>query len=344
MEKKLTIYEMAKKARVSIATISRALNPETRSKVSPETLEKINVLFRKYQYTPNLAAKNLSKASFKTIGLLLPHHAGIFLEDYYSKILAGTADSLLASDYHLKMVMLKCQKNKWDKYNFKFGEGVDGLIVTHWHAFFSHPSAFEKINVPCIVISDPEPKTRVHFVSGDHLQGGRFAAEYLYSKGHRKIAIFTGPLCSVDSGLRVKGFQSFFLEKGISLDPELVLCGEFQEEKAYQITEVLVQKRRDITAIFCCNDNMAFGVLRKLAELRMACPDQISVLGYDDDQRASTTHPPLTTIRVPVYDLAKEAGNRLIRYLDEKDPKAFFYQETLMPVNLVERKSVKRIQ
>ena len=86
---KMTIYEIAKKANVSIATISRAMNPETRSQVSPETLEKVDASIKKYQYTPNLAAKHLSKTSFKTIGVLFPHHAGIFLEDYYYKILAG---------------------------------------------------------------------------------------------------------------------------------------------------------------------------------------------------------------------------------------------------------------
>lgn len=340
----MTIYEMAEKAGVSIATISRAVNPETRSKVSPDTLEKIDRLIVRFGYAPNAAAKNLMQTRFKTIGILMPHHAGIFLEDYYTQILAGVSDALVDSDYHFKIVMLKCRDEKWDKYNFKFSQGIDGLVITHWHAFFSRYSIFEKINIPCTVISDPEPKMRVHFVSGDHFQGGALAAEYLYSRGHRQFAVLTGPQNSVDSTLRVRGFQSFLAGKGIALQPELIRCGEFQEEKGYEAAGELVCHKDRFTALFCCNDNMALGALRKFSEHGISCPDEISVMGYDDDKRAAASHPPLTSVRVPIYELAKKAADHLIHYLKEKNKKDFFYRETLLPVCLVERKSVKKLQ
>ena len=104
----MTIYEIAKKAKVSIATISRAMSPETRSKVAPETLTEIDRLVALFGYAPNLAARHLSKTVFKTIGILMPHHPQIFLEDYYVKILAGVADATLETDYQFKIVLLKC--------------------------------------------------------------------------------------------------------------------------------------------------------------------------------------------------------------------------------------------
>jgi LacI family transcriptional regulator len=335
---KLTIYDIADKAKVSIATVSRAINPETRSKVAPETLKKIDALIRRSGYAPNLAAKNLGRATFKSIGLTLPHHSGIFLEVYYSKILAGLADSLLDSEYHLKMMMLKCETPKWDKYNFKSGQGVDGMVVTHWHAFFSSSSILAKLNIPIVIINDPEKDVKAHFVSGDHFMGGRLAAEHFYKKGHRKFAIFRGPDNSIDSELRVKGFLSFLHEKGIAIGQDKIFCGEFQEETAYKQASLLEKKPR-VTAIFCCNDMMALGVLKKINALGLSCPKDISIIGYDDDQRAGTSNPPLTTISVPLYDLAREAGNRLLQYLKTKN-KDFFYRQTLMPVRLIERSSV----
>ena len=151
----MNIYELAKKANVSIATVSRAVNPATRDKVSPETLEKIDALVKKHRYAPDMAARNLSTASYHTIGIILPHDPGIFFNDYYCSILCGIADHLLTTDHRFKMIMLK-QDAKWDKYNFRATEGVDGLIITHWPNFFTDKLVLEKLGVPCVVINDPE--------------------------------------------------------------------------------------------------------------------------------------------------------------------------------------------
>lgn len=341
----LTIYEIAKKANVSIATISRAINPETRTKVKPETLETIDALIRKCGYTPNLAAKSLSKTRFQTIGVLFPQHLGIFLENYYVQVLAGISDALIDTAFHLRMVMLKCVESKYDQYNFKLGEGIDGLIVTHWHAFFRDSASLEKLGIPVVVISDPERGVRVHFVSGDHVQGGRLAAEYLFRQGHRKVGLLTGPRDSMDSRLRVQGFSRFFKERGIPILPQHIASGEFQEEKARDaVQRLFAREKPDITAIFCCNDNMAYGAIRKLWELGFSCPKDISVVGYDDDKMAAIFDPSLTTIHVPLYELAVQACRQLVQFLDKKIAKKDFYTHALVPVRLVIRKSVRRLE
>jgi DNA-binding LacI/PurR family transcriptional regulator len=341
----LTIYEIAKKANVSIATISRAINPETRTKVKPETLETIDALVRKCGYTPNLAAKSLSKTRFQTVGVLFPQHAGIFLENYYVQVLAGISDALIDTAFHLRMVMLKCVESKYDQYNFKLGEGIDGLIVTHWHAFFRDKTSLEKLGIPVVVISDPERSVRVHFVSGDHVQGGRLAAEYLFGRGHRKIGLLTGPRDSMDGRLRVQGFSRFFKERGIEILPQHIASGDFQEEKARDAVQRLFARGRpDITAIFCCNDNMAYGAIRKLWELGFSCPKDISVVGYDDDKMAADFDPSLTTIHVPLYELAVQGSRQLVQFLDKKIAKKDFYTHALVPVQLVIRKSVRRLE
>ncbi len=342
---KTTIYEIAKQANVSIATVSRAINPETRAKVASETLQLIEEVIEKRGYTPNIAAKNLGKAKFKAIGIIFPHHAGIFLEDYYSKILCGAADGLLETDYRLKTVMLKCHKPSWDKYNFQIGEGLDGMIVTHWKAFFSEKSCLEKMNLPTVIINDIEHNIRACFVSADHFLGGRLVAEHLYSMGHRDIIVMTGPQNSSDSRNRLEGFKSFMEQKRVTISSGSIVCGEFQEEKAYSIIEEVLKQNKKATAIFCLNDGMAFGVLRKLKELKIRCPEQISVVGYDGDRRGENTKPALTTIQVPIYDLAKRAIELLTKHLDgtASKKKKEFYSKNLLPVKLIERNSVRKI-
>ncbi len=345
--RKMTIYEIAEKSGVSIATISRAVNTETRHKVAPDTLKKIERLVEQHHYTPNRSAVQLMRARFMTVGVLIPHHKGILLEPYYSKVLAGVADGLLDTDYKLKIVMLKCQKMKWDKYNFQTGEGIDALIVTHWRAFFSGKTFLEKSNIPCVILNDAEESKKMHFIAGDHLQGGRLAAEYLLAQGHRRFAVMAGPADSSDSDARLKGFREGLAKQKILLKPHQIMCGEFQEQKAADIMDNLLKANPSATAIFCLNDDMAFGVMRRLKELKVNCPHKISVMGYDNEPRGELFSPSLTSIQVPLYDMAYGAAKQLAGHLvsnEKKDDENFLAGRILYPVELVRRKSVQRIR
>ncbi|MEI7750504.1 MAG: LacI family DNA-binding transcriptional regulator [Candidatus Omnitrophota bacterium] len=336
----MNVYEIAKKAGVSIATISRAVNPETRSKVAPETLERLDKIIRQYHYAPNQAAKGLTQSVFNTIGMVVPHGEGFFMNEYYMKLLSGVADSLLETKYRFKLLMLKCADRKWDRYNFRAAEGVDGMIVTHWRVVFSDKSVFEKLGIPCVMIGDPERGVRASFVSADQEKGGWLAAQHLYGKGHRRFAVVTGGAFSVDSQLRMKGFQSFLRSRHIALPKDRIFCGEFQEDVAASAVEKFLKTKPKGTAIFCFNDDMAYGVIRKMREAGLRCPQDISVMGFDDDSRAAACEPPLTTVRVPLYDVAKQATRHLVEKL-ASGAKGFAGHEELLPVEVVVRKSVR---
>ena len=334
------IYQVAKRAGVSITTVSRAINPETRSKVSSETLNRIDEVVHKTHYTPNFLAKNLSRTRYKTIGILLPYLPGIFFSDYYAKILSGVGDAIMATDHDFKLIMLRYDK-KWDDYNFKAGQGVDALVIMHWHLFFSDKTVLGNLKIPFIVINDPEPNVRAHFVGGDNVLGGELAAKHLHRMGHRKIAVLTGPAWSSDSRLRLAGFRSELKRRGAHLDLQRVIAADYRKDKAAVLVEPLLTGPSKVTAIFCLNDYMAFGVLEKLKQMRISCPGAISVIGYDDERRAKYSSPPLTTVNVPLYELAKEATRKLVGHLNERKKPDEFIGETKFPATLVERKSVK---
>ena len=338
----MTIYEIARKAGVSIATVSRATDPRFRHKVAPETLRRIDVLIRRHGYAPNLAAKNLVRASTRTVGVILPHFSGIFFSDYYCKVLAGVADSVLEAGYQFKMVMLRhAEGPRWDRHDFRSAEGVDALVVTHWPNFFSKAAAINRLNLPCVVVNDLEPGVRAHFAGSDSRLGGYLAAQHLCAMGHRRLLVLTGPEWSSDSRLRVEGFRAFFREAGVKTEIETV-SGAFHEHDAAHATGEFFSRKKGFTAVFACNDLMACGALAKLSEMGIHCPAQVSVVGYDDDARAAAASPPLTTVRVPLYDIARESTRRLIEKLEGRDEQdSFTRRPTLLPVELVVRRSVR---
>ena len=337
----MDIREVAKKARVSVATISRSLSPETRVKVAPETLHRVDRIVKSCGYKPNLSARNLRVTKFNTIGVVLPHFRGLFFSDYYRKVLAGIADALLDSDYDFKMVMAK-KDSKMESYDFRHAECVDALVVCHWQIFFTQPKFLKQLGIPCVVINDPLPDLKAHFAFQDNEMGGRLAARHLLEKGHRRIAVLRADRWSSDSRLRLKGFR----REALKISKDVVIYAgqaDFQEDKAFDKAEEMLSKNKDITAFFCLNDLMAMGVLRKLKALGIDCPREISVMGYDDDERARQSVPALTTIRAPLYDLTKTAVSSLVQFLDGKNP-SFLKQTTQFPVCLVERRSVDQRQ
>lgn len=336
------IQQIAKKTRVSIATISRALNPETQHKVAIHTVRKIEAVLDKYPYTPNRAARQLRKTVYKTIGVLFPHHAGILSSDYYSQILSGAADALLETDYNMKIILIKPGKSSRDHYDFKHGEGVDGLVITYWRSLFSQAEVFERMKIPCVIINNVEKDIQARFVAGDHFSGGKMAAEYLYSKGHRHIAVLAGKDPAPDAAARLEGFRSFLKKKNIPLKPESVFDVNFEADKAYLMTDRLLAAEPAFTAVFCLNDTQAQGVLRRLNDLSLPCPERLSVMGYDNDQSSAHSVPPLTTVKVPVYEMARMAVGNLIEQLKKESPR--FYQPAYLPVSRVDRDSVAQIK
>jgi LacI family transcriptional regulator len=341
--KTFNIKAIAAKTQVSTATISRALNAETRHKVAPETLRKIEAVLEKYPYTPDISARLMRKTVYKTLGILFPHEPGILASDYYAQILSGAADAVLGTDYTLKMILIKPgQQADWDHYHFQQGEGIDGLVLTYWRSLFSGPEVFERLGIPCVILNNVEKNIQARFTAGDHFAGGRLAAQYLYEKGHRRIAVFGGKQGAPDAAARLAGFKSYLKEKHVPLKPEAEFDVRFEEEKAYQMTDALLDARPAYTAVFCMNDCQAFGVLRRLKELKVPCPQKLSVMGYDNERASAQTVPPLTTIQVPVYELARAAVHDLAAQLKKKTPA--FYKPAYFPVSLVERQSVATLK
>lgn len=341
----VNIRQLAKIAGVSVATISRATNPETRNKVAPDTLERIDRLIKRHGYTPNIAARHLSRQKTKMIGVIMPYDYNIFYSSYHGHILAGVSNFFIKSDYQFKLILLHEREDMWDNYNFKMGEGVEGIILTHWFRFFSKKMISEKMDAPCVVINDFDKDMKARFVCEDGRSGGKRAAEYLCGMGHRNVAVITGAPWSRDSAYRREGFTDSWKKQGLSQESVLITQGHFDDiNRTHEAVDAILKAKEKATAIFCCNDNMAFWAIERLRQKGLSCPQDISVIGYDDDFRCATFDPPLTTMQVPVYDMAQRAAKIVLEYLESGKPSSKFPKKVeWVPVRLIERRSTRRV-
>jgi len=282
-------------------------------------------------------------SSTKTIGIALPYVPGMLYSEYYMHILVGVTDYIIEENYYFKLLLLKSDK-WWDNYNFRLKEGIDGLIMTHWNKIFSSKAALEKIKIPNVVINDFDPQIKTSFVYADQVLGGRLVAEHLYSYGHRRMGVLVGPVWSLDSRQRLEGFTSFLKEKEIYIDYNQIEDGKFLEQEGYVSVGKLLKRNKDMTAIFCCNDQMAIGALRKLKELGIKCPKDISLVGYDNESKSELVSPHLTTVSMDVTALAKQAAIILLKHLNEYpgSKKSLWRMHPVSPT-LLKRGSVKKI-
>jgi len=336
----LTIEDVAREAKVSISTVSRAINSETRKKVASATLRKIDRIVKKYGYAPNFAARTLRAASTKTIGVIFPAFAGIFSNTYYINIFSGISDFFLDTEYKFKIIPLKGGQVNPVNYDFRAAEGVDGLIAAHWPHFFSHQDVLA-LDIPCVFLNDYEENLPVYCCGGDQFTGGKVAARYLLEQGHKKIGLITGEEKSSDSRLRVLGFTNYLKAHGIVLPESAVVCGNYHEDEAYKLADSFIAKNPGLTAIFCCNDEMAIGFIRRLEERGINCPGQISIMGYDNIARAGSFSPGITTIEEPLYQIAREGARILVDYLKAGDFSRPLAGERFFPPALIKRESVK---
>jgi DNA-binding LacI/PurR family transcriptional regulator len=279
----------------------------------------------------------MMNTSPKSIGLIVPHLPEIFRSVYYTNVMAGVSDALIGSGYELKVLLRTPDTAKVASHDFKACDGVDGLVMTQWFRFFSDATVFDRMDIPCVHINDSTPDVRTHFVCEDGVSGGALAAKHLHEIGYREVGVITGAAWSIDSRHRLDGFKKAWASFGLSLSEERVVAGDFDEEPVtHAAVDALLAK--DVRAVFCCNDTMAFMTIRRLKERGLRCPDDVAVMGYDDDARGATFDPPLTTVRVSVYDVAKAAAEQLLAYLASGNV-VRAHEETLTQVTLIERRS-----
>ncbi|MCX8025096.1 MAG: LacI family transcriptional regulator [Thermanaerothrix sp.] len=330
-----TIREVAARAGVSPTTVSHVIN-NTRY-VSPETRERVLQAMEELGYRPNVLARSLRRGETHTLGLILPDSANPF----FAEVARAIEDAAFREGYN---VILGNSENELQKERLYVEvlttKQVDGLIFVAAGDRSQSLEGLVRQGLPVVVVDRQLSHLDVDTVLADNLQGGLLATRHLIRLGHRRIGCITGPSHLTPSAQRVIGYRQALTEAGLAIEEDLIVRGDFSPRSGYLAARRLFSHPQPPTAIFACNDMMAIGALRALAELRLAVPDVVAVIGFDDIELASYASPPLTTIRQDKVALGQAAVRLLLERIADRELPA---RRVVIPTTLIERETTRRV-
>lgn len=306
-----TIKDVARLAGVGVGTASRAVSGK--GPVSEKALAKVNDAIAALDFRPSNVARALSTKTLGMIGVYVPDFAGTF----YGPILQTVDRELRAVERHMVAAngtgAGSPREQALEGIRFLIERQCDGVLVMSndlteadfKDLFARHPKL--------VVLNRHTRAKPKQCFSTDHEQGGRLAARALLARGHREIALITGPHSAPDNEQRIAGFLDELARHRVRVPKRRQAGGDFSYDSGYTAAQTLLDAGpRDWTAVFCANDGMAMAAMSCFNKFGVSVPSDVSVFGFDDSEIAGFTAPRLSTVRVPIVDAAASACRHLL--------------------------------
>ncbi len=309
MRSTVNIFDVAKYAGVSPATVSRVINKHPN--VRPQTRQKVEQAIRDLKYHPNISAQRLAGGVTRTIAVVIPHYEGVFYSYYAVEILRGVG--IVCDALGLDLILYVSTRER-DALPIAAGGVIFADIISQYNCL---KNTIER-GIPTVVINNVVDDLPVDCFAIDNRGGAKEAVEYLISLGHTKIAHITGDLNTQSAVDRLTGYKEAILKAGIELRPEYIQEADFSRVSARVGVEKLLKLRPRPTAIFVASDEMALEVVSVLKEKGLNVPRDISVVGFDNSPSAVQSPVPLTTVKQPLLEMAREAVEELHRIIENK--------------------------
>jgi LacI family transcriptional regulator len=330
-----TLRDVAAAARVHPATASRALNPETRILVSEDTARRVTAAAAKLGYRPNPVARSLRTRRSHTVGVLIPD----LNNPLFPPIVRGLEDKLAAAGYVALIGNTDADASR-ERLIFEQmrARHVDGFVLATATLHDQLLAEVAAADLPVVLMNRLSNDYSFPSVSVDNEQGARMAVSHLVRLGHTRIAHVAGPQEASTGASRLRGFREGMAAHGLEVREDLVTySNRYTVEEGTRCARELLAAPGGFTAVAAANDMLAVGCYAALDEAGLQCPDDISVIGFNDMPFIDRLRPPLTTVRFPHYQLGTEAAQLLLERIGERDaPVKILY---LAP-ELVVRKSV----
>jgi LacI family transcriptional regulator len=329
----VTIRDVARRAGVSISTVSRVLNNTcaVNEQKRQQVLEAAQVL----GYSPNPAARSLLGKRTGGLGVLLPFVGAEFFSDF----LTGLDEAAQANDFFLMISTSHRHADEFQAAMHAMEKRVDGMIVMA-------PDLNGEAKVvsggtgPLVFVNTYVDDDSFNVINFDNFGGCYELTKHLLSAGHRNIAMIKGPTEARDARERIRGYRAAMAEYGYEDTSALEYQGEYTQEAGYFAAREMLGTADPLpTAVVCANDYCAMGALRALSEAGVTVPDDMAIAGFDGITSGQYTQPSLTSVQVPMYDIGARAVQRLIQLIEGRDdtPK----QETIA-VDVVIRRSTEK--
>lgn len=334
IKQKVTMDDIARRTGLSKMTVSRVIS--NRGYASDATRKRVLAAATRLDYQVNLLASQFSRARTGLLGLIVPFE-GVVGSYYFGQILQGIQQAIGRTDHHMVL---------YDSLAENFNDGqkcanlcrqkrVDGLIVIAPHRDDRFVRTFAHLRFPIVVVGSSVQGGRISYVDADNEGGSAMATRHLIDLGHRRIAFLKGPASLRDALQRESAFRDTLARRRVSVPEGWIASGDFDTRKAFHATRELLDTRERPTAIFASNDLMAFGAIDAARSLGLRVPEDLSVIGFDDEEAASEMVPPLTTVRQPMRDLGRVAAEHLLEEIRSEGEQRSLHRK--LPTELVVR-------
>jgi LacI family transcriptional regulator len=335
----ITLNDIARKAGVSVSTVSRVLNSKIKTnRISPKTAQLVLEAAKELNYRPNQLARGLRLKKTHTIGLVVP--------DISNPFFAHVTRMIQKNAYEFGYSMIVCNtdediETEIEQIYLLRGKGVDGYIIMPVGVENDHIIELMEFDKPLVLLDRCFDGLETNSVVVDNYSGSYQATHYLIQQGHKRIAIIQGLINTSTNSDRVKGYKDALIKNGISIDKKLIVGNDFRKDNGYIETKLLLASPEPPTAIFTMSDLITLGALEAIKESDFTIPDDLSILSYDDIDFAPFFKSPLTAVRQPKESMGKVAVKLLIEDIKLKGKST--KQKIILKPELVIRESVKNL-
>jgi LacI family transcriptional regulator len=330
----VTLRDVARAARVHPGTVSRALNAETRGLVNEETAERVIRAAEELGYRPNPMARGLKTNRSFTVGVLVPD----LTNPLFPPIVRGIEDRLGAAGYTSLIANTDNDPDR-ERHDFEAmrARQVDGFITATARLDRDFVTETERVEQPIVLVNRRLEDGSLPSVSADDREGARLAVEHVAALGHRRVAHLGGPQALSTGRQRHIGFREAMAGAGLEVDERaLRFADAFTEAEGARVCGELLDAAPETTAIVAANDLLALGCYDVLAQRGLHCPQDVSVVGFNDMPFADRFDPPLTTVHIPHRDIGAAAAELLLERLADG---AHQPRQILLPPSFAARRS-----
>lgn len=334
------IKEIARRAKVSIATVSRALNNDP--KVTSETKKLVHKIANELNYRPNIIARNFAKKTSNIIGLILPD----ITDEFFSELIKGVDEVTYQHNYFTMVISSHRYLHLENTLNSVLRNGLlGGMILLVPNISNSLKNILSQTKIPFVIISGGSNSSDYDVVAVDNYQGAYDMTTYLIKKcGYKKIAHIAGPLENDDAKLRIKAFKDACRENDINISKNYLVEGDFTRESGLRLAMELMSMKNKPEVIFAANDMMALGCYDAASKKGMSIPDDIGVVGFDDIFVSQYLNPPLTTVSAQIEDEGKRAAELVIDKIKSNTMTGNQSKKIKIATELIIRNSTKTVK
>ncbi|MBT2754422.1 catabolite control protein A [Mesobacillus foraminis] len=331
----ITIYDVAREANVSMATVSRVVNGNPN--VKPVTRKKVMEVIDRLGYRPNAVARGLASKKTTTVGVVIPDISSPF----FAELARGIED--IATMYKYNIILSNSDQNKEKELhllNTMLGKQVDGIVFMGGNITEDHVEEFKKSPVPIVLAGSVEESETVPSVNIDYEQAMFDTVQAFIDKGHKRIAFVVGPLQEpINQEKKLAGYKRALEQAGYDYDEELVVEGDYTYDSGIEAIEKLLELDSKPSAIIVGSDEMALGVVHGAEDRGHKIPDEFEVISSDNTRLTLMVRPQLTTIVQPLYDIGAVAMRLLTKLMNKEQVED---QAVVLPHRIEYRNSTKQ--